>query len=542
MTMHMGKLSARKIRWIGIAVLVLSPLAYFASMRLALKFDPNANAGISIDRNGTIAAARRYLASKGFDVTGFESLCKLISSNDNLFYYYPLHPGPDAEIAKKLAPDLSLGALFVSPDGSENLEVLLDKAGVPLGYTRNLSTLRESKDLGEPTARKLAEEALQRRIGTLGISAIPELTLRESSEGGIVTRRYTWKWPLPALEGLTLRSILTIRGSDLTSDIVESEFDRDYPKQKLNANPSMKFVSAILYTLVAAIVLIFGIYRFVQRVKQKEISFSRIAILTGIITFVMSLFIVTADLAIYETSKIPDRPVTKGIILFSAIMAYIVLSLFLGLAYGSGEGDIRESYPGKLASLDAFITGRLLSKNVAFAVISGIALGGWIQLTLSLVDQFWQGKPASGGAYSGLELWFGYWPALAPFALWPMDVLLICVIGLILPLPFLRRRFSSHRIIIPLLALFVWIAATGPYLDFRPWTGRFAEAAIRATFFLLAFFFFDLLTAMITLAASTYFFFAICMTAQPAATLHEGGIIALSAELIVLIAAIIFSF
>src|SRR5262249_48098244 len=119
---------------------------------------------------------------------------------------------------------------------------------------------------------------------------------------------------------------------------------------------------------------------------------------------------------------------------------------------------------------------------------------------------------------------------------------LVCVIGLLLPLPFLRRRFSSHRVIIPILAIFVWIAAGGPYLSFRPWAGILADAVIRTIFLLLAFFFFDLLTAIITLSVPTFLYFAFCLAAQPAPALHEGGIIALSVASILLIAVIIFSF
>ena len=57
-------------------------------------------------------------------------------------------------------------------------------------------------------------------------------------------------------------------------------------------------------------------------------------------------------------------------------MAYSVVGLFIGLAYGSGEGDIRESYPSKLTSLGAVVTGRLFSQNISRAILIGRAIGG----------------------------------------------------------------------------------------------------------------------------------------------------------------------
>src|SRR5262249_53868522 len=134
-TMLSRKILAQKTRWIWIALLTLSPLAYLVGLRLALEHSSKAKAKLSVDRPGAIDAARRYLTSKGFDVSKWDSLCKF-TPNDNLFYYYPIHPGSETEIAKKLVPDLTIGVLLVSPDESETLEVLLNKDGGPIGYTR----------------------------------------------------------------------------------------------------------------------------------------------------------------------------------------------------------------------------------------------------------------------------------------------------------------------------------------------------------------------------------------------------------------------
>src|SRR5262249_47562676 len=156
-------------------------------------------------------------------------------------------------------------------------------------------------------------------------------------------------------------------------DKVKAEVDSKFARSNLNSKSILKIVFGVAYGVLIAVVLIFSVYRFVQRVNQKEISYSRIALVTVVFAAVLALFILLTDVAVYDVAGQPDIPVPDWlltlIITFSAAMAYSVAGLFMGLAYGSGEGDIRESYPGKLASLDALVTGRLFSRNVSRAFL-----------------------------------------------------------------------------------------------------------------------------------------------------------------------------
>ncbi len=57
----------------------------------------------------------------------------------------------------------------------------------------------------------------------------------------------------------------------------------------------------------------------------------------------------------------------------SAGIAFIVMGLLVGIAYGSGEGEVREAYPGKLTPLDALLAGKVFSRDVAVSVLFGAA-------------------------------------------------------------------------------------------------------------------------------------------------------------------------
>jgi hypothetical protein len=53
--------------------------------------------------------------SKGIDVTGWNSLLR-VATNNNLLFYYRLEKGKESEIARRLAPEVVVGVRFKSPD------------------------------------------------------------------------------------------------------------------------------------------------------------------------------------------------------------------------------------------------------------------------------------------------------------------------------------------------------------------------------------------------------------------------------------------
>jgi serine phosphatase RsbU (regulator of sigma subunit) len=534
-----------KTRWVWIILFALSPLAYLVGSGLLYKYDPNLKVGFEIDRQSAIEDAARFAASRGIDVTGWKGLCR-VGKSDDLLFYYRLDKGKEGQIARQLAPDIVIGVRFRSPDESESLEVQLGPDGRALGYSRTLSRQRDMGEIAEPEARRMAVEALKARLASHGISSDINLTLEEDVQTAAVTRKYTWKWPLTTIPELTVRSEISFRGGALTGDTVRVDIDPAFAKSNLNSGSKLRIVFGVAYGLLFAAVLIFGLYRFVQRVKQREISYSRIAMVTIVFASMLSLFLLLTDIVFYDIaaghdSGIPDW-LLNSFVYFSVTMFYVVIGLFIGFAYGSGEGDIRESHPGKLTSLDALVTGRIFSQNVSRAFLIGCALGGWVLWLGAEAFQPWQGKPGAGEGFGEFNPWFGYLPLMSPLIMAAMDVMPITVIGLLIPLPFLHRRFSSRRAIIVSSSIFVWLACAGPYLGFRPMTAILLMAAARAFFFLLAFFCFDLLTAIFCLAAPTCWGIIMQMMAQPSKGLYDSGVISLAIAAVSILVAFVFAF
>ncbi len=538
--------NARRMRIFWIILLLFSPVAYLVGARQVLNHDTPSLLGLSIDRSKAIAIASDVAASKGVETSGWKALCHF-KFNKELFFYYRLPLNPERERARALAPGTVIGVILRSPDRSENVEVELTVDGRVLGYQRRSTQPGEEADAGEPAARKLAQDSLEQRLSAMGLSYPIELKLGEATlnekidpEGRLgrpkgIVRKYSWSWPLQASPELKLESVLTVRGNKLFSDRVEAKLDEEFAKKNLNSGGWLKIASTSLYGLVVLILVIYGVYRFVQRARQKEVSYLRVGVLVVLFVVVMVGFQVSSDTALYEVSTIPGLPVPDWVILLQTTVFFVFIGLFMGLAFGSGEGDIREEHPGKLSSLDALLVGKLFSRNVARSTVWGWAIGGWILLTGQIVMLAWNNVPATGRAPSDyLDSWLGYAPVLSPFLSWPIDTMLVLVVGLLLPLPFLNRRRRLGRAKYLLLFLCVWIACAGPYLDYHPWAVTLLGALLRAAFFLLAIFYFDILTAIIAIASPPFIAFAIELAAQPAPSLHTAGFVSVGIAVVVL--------
>ncbi|MBS1791848.1 MAG: SpoIIE family protein phosphatase [Acidobacteria bacterium] len=546
------KILPRPSRGVAITLLLLSPLAYFFGTWLVLKYDASARSGMAVDRAQAIAIAAKVAASSGINLTNWSSIC-WVKSNNDLYYYQQLPGNAERDLSRKVLPASTLAVLFRSPDRNENFEVEINFTGQVIGFSHKSPKSGDAEDFGDAEAKKIAEDALKRRLATVNFPFSGELVLDAPPPSGPagpgrlrpngVNRKYTWKWPLTSIPELSLESVLIVNGGNLVTDRLQARVDPGFVKAHHNPRTWLKVISVIAFCLVVALSVIFGIYRFVQRARQKEVSYQRVLVLVVGFATAMSSFVLVSDFVVAQVAVNPGFPVPDWVIQFSTAMFYLVIGLFVGMAYGGGEGDIREAYPGKLTSLDAFLDGKIFSRNVARSVISGFAIGGWWMLGFRLATLPWTLIPGKGEPPETLmSAWVGYVPAFAAFAAWPTDVMVVIVIGLLVPLPFFLRRQKLGRARMLFIFLFIWASCAAPYMDFRPWEGTLLAATVRAALVLVAFLSFDLLTAIIAISVPTFFSFALGLVAQPAASIRNSGLISISVVVLALLVQLYFFF
>ncbi len=555
------KLATSRWRVFWLALLVLAPLAYAGGSYLYLKINPNAQVRLSLDRTQAFAKAAAYLSANGLNVAGWPRYCN-IEPDDDLQRYLNLTATPESKAARAQArryvAPLTLKVLFHKADNTQIAEVLLGPAGQPLGFRRTLWQTDKQPDLSPAEAQRLAEQHLRARpeAAFANFSAAPKV--REVADKGDLTRHYTWAWQVAGLAELNAQTSIAIYGKQVIGEVIQTQLDPAFARQALHADRPLRLSSIIAFSLALTLAVIFGIYRFVKRARQKELSYARIFFITGFLAVVLNLFVILTDTALYQTAQLPVTVPAWVIYVTSGIM-WTLGGLFIGLAYGSGEGDLREAYPGKLTSIDTLILGKFLSRNVGRAALWGCALGGWLWLAFQLVGLWFARQPGAGEALLPFIVYFAEWPVLLVLTSWQTDVVLVAVIGLLLPLPFLRRLMRpAGRItgwlnrlgeylpanfmtesrmgnwVIALLAVWAWIIAQLPLHSFHPWTGMWLLAALKTVVLLTVFFKFDLLTAAAALAAPIYLKFTLTAWLQPAPAIHQAGVLAALIAVLVL--------
>lgn len=536
-----SKPRSSRFRWVWVALILLAPLAYAGAVSLLFKNDPSIHAGLRTDREQTINLAAQYAAAKGHEVSGWQQFC-IVNTWDDLNFYYRMRPGPERDRVQRLFPAVRNTVLFRQPDGAEMFEVFLTPAGLPFWFQYTSKRASAAAADNADAARQLAETALHARpeVAELFSNAPPDVA--ESSRQGVVTRQYTWQQKLASLPGAQLKFTAAVQGGKLSSEKFFVDFEQAFKLPRPRGERWLKLVSLLLYLLSLIVLVIFGLYRFVQRARQREVSYHRVGLLGLVFCLALSSYILLTDAVLYDVVKTIDQNVPILFLRISMSLFWVFCGLFFGMAYASAEGDVREANPGKLTAVDALITGKLFARNVARAVVIGCALGGWMFLAVRLFTKLLAQRPNAGDEFRPLATLMMPYPILSTVMNWPLDIVLIVVLGLQLPLPFLQRRLKNPKLIIVLLTLFIWIACQAPFLSFRPWAAILVVGVIRTIFVLLTFFHFDVLTTAFTLAAPSFLTQVLILYAQPAPAFKQHGLAALLAAAAFLLVELIFVF
>lgn len=505
-----------------------APLAYLLSAVLIVRYDPNTHLDFQYDRRQTIKRAAQYAATLGINVGEWSSGCVARTNNDRFFYYRGhLKQEDSVKMARRLAPEAYVQVRFVSPDNKEKLDISLTPDGRPLGYARTLDAKEETIDRGIEADRALATAAYQSFARDVGIDAADQSPPEESEDRryASVIRTFSYRLGVPALPELELRRSVKVLGDRIIAEEVTGDVDPAYAKANLvNHFTSLKVLGA-LYAITLFSLSIYALFRYVQRTRQKEVPHVRSLALSAFSAVIFMLFALQTDFQIFEIKgDEASRAIVWLILIFSGIV-FTAMGLVFGIAYGSGEGGIRESYPGKLASLDALITGHVLSRNVARALCIGFTMGGWVLLLRTLVWLPWALRPdALGLAERTYSILFGSLVLAIPFLTATYHGIIVSVFGLLLPLSLLQRRVRSKKLFYGLLiALSLCVAFESVQDKPLPLAPALLQAGVMMAGVLVPFFLCDLLTAICCSAAPTLMAYVIYLISQPAASFHRAG-------------------
>jgi hypothetical protein len=458
----------RHVYYWGAPLAALAAVVLLASLRVS-------QLPLYFARAGAVAAARSRLQSWGVDASSWRVLLKLESQNGP----YLLHrttPVPAGSLAPRLAPPYVIHYSLTPAGSGESVEMILSPRGdllrLKIPSALALIRLKPPEAIARWRAEwpGLAASAGKEDFLFLPDPAIPELRYELSARAG------------SSLEELNLAAVVP--------PAVASP-----AKLQDGLRNGLVGASGFLHFLL----LLYAIRRYFKRRREQEVPSARaLLLLLSVIALGAASFAVNFDQLI-QFSDFDAAALGKIVAVAIGGVVGIVLSGFmLAAAYGGGEGELREAFPGKLTSLDAVLSGRWLSRNAARSGFHGLAFASWSLLLLA-AGLLALRQPLEADLKEAGSFLLSRFPWASLLLHIPMEVVEFLVVSLLIPLTFVLRNIRRRWLAVTVLLLVAWIslAAVTNVGNVRP--GPLLLSALSGFTLLGAFWFHDLLGAIVAL-------------------------------------------
>lgn len=463
---------------IGKWAVLLFPLALVSGFLLLVHTAPTPPLRATLDRPGALRIARTFAVLAGIPAGDWSGTVKNQTQPQLLKF---INAKPERLPLWTVAPPLYAGVTLTAPHGNQSAYVDIGLDGKVIGFAWKNAPVTGAR-LSDAAAQALASAQLPKQF-TFGAPSV------EKKEN---TRVYTFS--SSSIPDVELKLAASIEGNRVTA--WKAWADADKAAMNVVDNKLLSLL-ALLGFIFISVVAVFSIYRYASRSMQQEISHRRSLSVAGLCACFCLL--------IAENAAVVNNDAGGPINFFLVLAIFGVLGLvggaLLAAVYGSGEGDVREAYPGKLTSLDALLTGRVFSHNLGVSVLFGMAVAGWLLLIYAMAV-----APIREVRVQGTESMSWHlvrWGWVMSFVTYPLVALSLTAVGLLQPLAFLHRYAPRiRRWHVPLLVLTAAFSTTlrshsGSNFEFFAFTGALV-AALLAPFFAC-----DLLATIVCVAAFT---------------------------------------
>jgi len=489
-TLLWDKQLSPKLRHVWAVLILLAPLAMAAGLWLQWRIQGHVPAVVSIDRGEAIHIARQFMEQRGVDLTDLRATA---DSDDNMnIYRFLAQAGQAGEnLLKTAGPWLQVRVQFEDNEGLRNNRVTLDPSGRVTGYRLYFP---DDHGFGPALAESAAEQKASATIAGLLSSRAGlhkekcELTTRQDSRGD--SRRYSCDLRVDALPELSARVVILMRGIQITEQSLNYELTG-----KAEEIAKVSKIASRFFFPFMAILFVIMLVRYFKRRAQKEISRQRMFVITAIIAAFLGSQVMLEDEPVQISNADVAIPFWMPVLVI-LILGYLVGQM-AGLAYAAAEGDLRERRASQLTSLDAFLSGRIFSRNVGRSVVLGAVLLGWTLLLRNAAYLILSPSFSGIDGLAGHNFLFSRLPWLSLLITALSTGILQCLTALVCPLSILERRFRRWYWIWSILVLCALITAA--FLISEPFSAipSTVLAAIRAAALFAAFFGVDLFAALV---------------------------------------------
>lgn len=478
-------------------------LLFGAPLALALSFllheTPGHHAAfrIDIDRRQAIAAAHKTAARLGLDTRGWAAQVRT-QVNSDMVEYFRRRPVSQAIPARRFAGEIGAAVMLTSPGGGTYLNLTFAADGTELGYRIAGTDLKPAPPLAEDEMLALAAIEMRsvfkdfdpENLGT------PEVSVNESA-GVEGVRRVTFRPFAPNAPEVDFTVNFDFLGNRIIAREVQAEAAEPFTMRFLRQSRALSTYGNTYKLSLALIFSLYAAYRFSRRIADREAPVMRAIVLTAVIP-VCGTFIYFLEPALAFPELKPEHFTAAGMAigLLSRLPGFFIQGIVMGMGYGGGEGSIREKFPGKLASLDAILRGRIFSANAGQAVITGAAIGCWLVLLNHLLLPI-TGNPVTTSILINTSIALSSFPWLVYFLQAALIALFSGSVCLLVPLLVYRRWAARPAVLflVLLLTAFSMGAWGEPHtpdsLDF------WLRALLAALSLVAAFFIWDYLASLV---------------------------------------------
>jgi len=517
-----GMLSPRTRIW-WLLFFALFPLAYLAGVWLEVDEEGSARIVGAADRTSSIRTAQQFAESKGISVHGWHQYVA-VETHDDLLAYYGDAKQPILAAERSLAPARVITVLLRAPDKSGEFRAYLSITGQVTGFdmgkspvaqdahisfdgvnlnsTASESNKERAKDNAAIKANAAAEDIarrfLQNDTALVNLLSLGSASSIKANEDDPQRTDVAWSANPANHKEITFHVTVSVRDSRVIAQHITAGVEEDFIKSALPKKSRFSETLIGLYSLFMTLSAFYAIYRYAKRTLQKEVSHARTLVVAALfcISFTVYIYSLAVDQIATRVSaqRFASLELPLGI---GAVITFALMGLLVGIAYGSGEGEVREAYPGKLTSLDALLAGRLLSRDVASSILFGVAAAGWLLLCQHSLGFFLR-TDLLGARNDGLRYTFARLPWLTLLVGRQYHSLLTAVTGLLLPASFLLRTSAPKKRRFFWLFLFAILSVSLDAAGYPTVASSLLAMAIFVAALLAPFFAFDLLAAMVS--------------------------------------------
>lgn len=342
----------------ALALLAIGIAGYALLALLYPRYSAGPQWQVRTGADDSIARARRVAAAHGFDVSG-----------------WPGEAG--VRVPRALQQEVGTRAVqvhvaFRDPRNADSIVgVRFDGDGHPTAVVAKRPT-RKSDDITVETARPIAERAFR--------SFVPDAhTYRSIAQEDLGENGVSFRWERGGANPRILDKARVIVAGNELRDV------RYGPERNEKADDPNDDASDVIDTvsdLGQFFAIVFGLVLYIIATGKRLVPQRLALVLAGISSFLL-LVELWADLdptllaAFYEGNQSPRWALFVGV---------VIVAIPVGLAFTGGYPSARRRFPRQIVAFEElFLRGRITSRRVGAAVLTGIAAGGWIALVPHLI-------------------------------------------------------------------------------------------------------------------------------------------------------------